>query len=69
MRKIQSQIDSRLLYTGKVSGQNYEWDKAGNIQDVQEEDVEELLAKRIGVRSCCGAGAGNKVFELIMEDF
>lgn len=65
--KVRSLIDSRLLYSGQVSGEQYTWAKAGSIIDVDERDVPELLAKRIGVRLCCGGGAGNKVFEIYDE--
>ena len=62
--KIQSLIDSRLIYTGQVSGKQYEWLKAGDIISVQVEDAPELLSKRIGQRACCSEGLlGNKVFE------
>ena len=62
-RKIQSQIDSKLVYTGRVSGELYEWQRAGDIIAVRDEDVPELLSKRIGERTCCGEGLlGNKVF-------
>lgn len=67
-RKVRALIDSRLLYVGKVSERQYEWTKAGSIVDVDERDIPELLAKRIGVRSCCGAGLqGNQVFEIYNE--
>ncbi len=63
-RKIQSLIDSKLIYVGRESGELYEWQRAGDIIAVREEDVPELLSKRVGERSCCGEGLlGNKVFE------
>ena len=64
-RKIQSLIDSRLIYTGQISGEQYEWQRAGDIIAVREEDAPELLSKRIGQRACCGSEQllGNKVFE------
>ena len=63
-RKIQSLIDSKLVYEGRSSGKLYEWQRAGDIIAVREEDVPELLSKRIGERSCCGEGLlGSKVFE------
>jgi len=65
--KIQSLIDSRLVYTGRISGELYEWQRAGDIIAVKEEDVPELLSKRIGERSCCGEGLlGNRIFEEII---
>lgn len=62
--KIQSLLDARLEYFGKVSLRQYTWSKAGDIRNVDERDVPELLSKRIGVRSCCGEGGlGNLVFQ------
>lgn len=67
--KVRSLLDSRLLYTGQVSGQQYEWSRAGSITEVDKRDVPELLAKRIGTGSCCGGQArdGNRVFEIYDE--
>lgn len=66
MKKIQSLIDSRLLYTGQISGEQYEWSRAGDIVVVDERDVPEMLAKRLGTRLCCGNNIsdGNRIFEL-----
>ena len=61
--KVQSLIDAHLYYTGQVSGQLYEWNKAGAIVEVDEKDVPELLQKRLGKKTCCGSG-DNKVFQL-----
>lgn len=57
---------SILKYTGQVTGQQYIWNGAGDIQAVDERDVPYLLKKRIGHRGCCGAvnQDGNKVFDL-----
>lgn len=63
-RRIRSLYDSRLEYTGRVSGELYVWSKAGDEVSVLQDDVPELLSKRIGQRSCCGEGLlGNLVFE------
>lgn len=63
-RRIQSLYDAHLLYTGKVSGRQYEWGRAGDVVEVLQDDVPELLSKRIGQRSCCGEGLlGNLVFQ------
>ena len=63
--RVQSLLDSRLIYTGKVSGRQYVWDRAGDTVLVLEEDASELLSKRIGKRTCCGEGLkGNQVFQL-----
>lgn len=62
--KIQSIIDAHLSYTGRVSGKLYQWQRAGDIVEVLEEDVSELLQKRLGKRLCCGQGNdGNQIFQ------
>jgi len=61
-KRIQSLIDSHLVYNGQVSGRHYEWMRAGAIVDVDEQDVPELLGKQMN-KSCCGQG--NKlIFQL-----
>lgn len=65
--KIRSLIDAHLIYDGRESGQRYEWTRAGAIIEVDEQDVPELLAKRLGGQTCCGNRDGNKIFELIEE--
>jgi hypothetical protein len=63
--KIQSLIDAHLLYDGKVSQRHYEWTGAGAIVSVDERDVPELLAKRLGGNTCCGGNRdGNQIFQL-----
>lgn len=68
-RKVRSLIDSRLIYTGQISGEQYEWNRAGSNVDVDERDVPDLLTKRIGGNSCCGGQntKGNQVFEIYDE--
>jgi len=61
--KIQSLIEAHVYYAGQVSGQLYEWNRAGAIVDVDERDVPELLAKRSGKKPCCG-GERTKIFQL-----
>ncbi len=61
--KVQSLIDSHLYYTGRESGKLYEWGKAGAIVEVDEQDVPELLSKRLGKKMCCGTG-NNQIFQL-----
>lgn len=62
--KIQSIIDAHLIYIGEVSRRQYEWQRAGDIVEVQKDDVPELLSKRLGKRLCCGQGNdGNRIFQ------
>ena len=60
--KVQSLIDAHIYYTGQVSGELYEWMKAGAVVDVHEQDVPELLAKR-SKKPCCGQEP-SKFFQL-----
>ncbi len=62
--KIESLIDSHFVYTGRISGKSYEWPKAGSTTEVLEEDVPELLEKRLGGKSCCG-NSDNKIFQIV----
>lgn len=61
-KRVQSLIDAHLIYDGRVSGQRYEWRRAGAIVEVDERDVPELLAKR-SKKPCCGQEP-NKYFQL-----
>jgi hypothetical protein len=61
--KVQSLVDAHVYYTGQISGELYEWVKAGAIVEVDERDVPELLAKRPGKKPCCG-GERKNIFEL-----
>lgn len=61
--KVQSLVDAHVYYTGQISGELYEWVKAGAIVEVDERDVPELLAKRPGKKPCCG-GERKPIFEL-----
>jgi hypothetical protein len=63
--KVQSQIDGRFLYTGRISGKQYEWPSGGAIVEVDELDVPELLSKRLGGTLCCGSSGGNKIFDVV----
>lgn len=63
---IESLIEAQLTYTGRVSGKQYVWKKAGDTVSVLEEDVPELLAKRLGGTPCCGNDpTGNKIFQIV----
>lgn len=61
--RIESLIDSHFQYIGRGSGKQYEWKRAGDTVLVDVEDVEELLSKRLGTKSCCG-NEPNKIFQL-----
>lgn len=65
---IESLFPAHLKYFG-VSGQEYQWFKAGDVVHVNEEDVPTLLSKRIGRGSCCGVRNedGNVLFQLYKE--
>lgn len=65
VKNVQSLVEARIIYVGKVTGKRYEWPKSGFIVPVDERDVPELLAKRLGSQTCCGAQDGNKIFELM----
>lgn len=65
--KVQSLIDAHLFYTGQNSGKSYEWTRAGAIVMVNELDVPELLAKRLGGQTCCGSKGGNVIFSIVGE--
>ena len=64
---IESLIDAHLIYTGRVSGKQYEWQKGGDTVAVQLEDAPELLEKRLGGNPCCGNPVGNLIFQLKVE--
>ena len=64
---IQSLIEAHLTYAGRISGKQYEWKRAGDTVSVLEEDVPELISKRLGGNSCCGNPTGNQIFQ-IAED-
>lgn len=63
---VRSRIQSKLQYTGQVSGKLYEWSGAGQAVPVLEEDVPELLSKRLGRKGCCGNNE-NIIFEIAQE--
>lgn len=62
--KLQSMVDARLLYDGRVSGKHYEWQRAGSIQAVDAVDAPDLLSKRIKTQSCC-SGSDVAVFQQV----
>lgn len=63
---IESLIEAQLTYSGRVSGKQYVWKKAGDVIAVLPEDVPELLEKRLGGSICCGDhSTGNKIFQIV----
>jgi hypothetical protein len=59
---LQSLYPAHLKYIG-LSGQEYEWLKAGDVVHVLEEDAPTLLTKRHKFRGCCGVQSdGNILF-------
>lgn len=64
-KSLRSRIDAHIVYYGTVTGEKYEWSRAGAIASVDERDVPELLTKRLGAGSCCGTSNSNIIFELI----
>lgn len=63
---VESLIEAQLTYTGRESGKQYVWKKAGDKQLVLSEDVPELIAKRLGGTTCCGNDPkGNKIFQIV----
>lgn len=63
--EVESLIEAHLIYDGEASRRRYEWKRAGEIISVLEEDVPELLSKRLGAKQCCGDQGGNKIFQLV----
>lgn len=61
---IRSLIDGKVTLTGTVSGNVYVWGKAGDTQDVDIRDKDEILNKKRG-RTCCGGNSGKPLFELV----
>lgn len=63
---VVSLIEAHLTYSGKSSGRQYEWKKAGDVTRVLNEDVPELLEKRLGGTPCCGNNpTGNLIFQIV----
>jgi hypothetical protein len=60
---VQSLIDGSIIYSGRESGKQYRWEKAGAIVEVDEQDVPDLLKRRLGKKTCCGGGT-NLIFQL-----
>ena len=63
--KLRVRFPARIKATGPVSGKLYDV-MPGEVFFALEEDVEGLLGRKIGERTCCGGSAdGNYLFELV----
>jgi hypothetical protein len=62
--KLRSLYDARLRYTGRLSGKQYEWTRAGSVVSVSNEDVSYLMSKKVGT-GCCGANSDGRIFEIV----
>ncbi len=62
---LQSRFPARIKQTGQVTGKVYVWEKAGSIVEVDAQDVDNLLAKKIGGQACCGSKNNNYLFTRI----
>lgn len=65
--RVRSMVSAFVRYHGAVTGNEYEWPRAGAEALVDERDVPNLLSKRIGNRSCCGDSDANRIFELVAD--
>ncbi len=64
--KLQSLIDARLSYDGRISGKHYVWDKAGSVVAVDALDAPYLLEKRIKSLACCsGDNVNQAIFQAV----
>ncbi len=63
--KLRSKFPAKIKVVGEVSGETYIFPTAGSEMLVHSDDVDALLAWKIGEGSCCGGvGGPNVVFEL-----
>jgi hypothetical protein len=63
---LRSLFDGRLTHTGQVTGKQYNWDKAGSLVEVSEDDALYLLELRMGKQPCCGSlRDGSALFEQV----
>lgn len=59
---LRLRIPARYIAVGSVTGNRYEWQRAGDVVSVDSSDADVLLAKV--VRGLCCSGTENNVFEL-----
>lgn len=63
--KLQLQISVKVIVPSDKtnSGKRYVWERSGDILEVEMEDLELLLNKRLGDKACCGGNSdGMKLF-------
>jgi hypothetical protein len=64
---LQSLYPAHLKYIG-LSGQEYNWHKAGDVVHVLADDAPILLSKKHSFRGCCGVRTdGNVLFQQYEE--
>ena len=67
--RLQLRFDAKVKLSGSVTGKLYTWERSGAIVEVDEQDVDDLLSKRVGSKACCGGNIeNNTLFVLIEED-
>lgn len=65
-KRVVNKFPATISLKGLVTGKLYRWENAGSVVEVAEEDVADLLTKKIGESSCCGSNQkGNIVFEVV----
>ena len=57
-------ISAKVKLLGPVTGNSYEWSKAGAVLAVDEKDAPGLLSKHLGDKVCCGSNAVNSIFAI-----
>lgn len=61
---LRLKIDVRYIAQGSVTGDRYEWDRAGSVVSVHPDDAGALLAKQTA-RSCCSGTPQMHIFEIV----
>lgn len=61
---LRLKLDVRYIIQGPVTGNRYEWNRAGSVVAVELEDAEELLAKRTA-KACCSGTPQMFIFEIV----
>ena len=63
---LRLRINARYITYGSSSGEKYEFNGAGSVVEVREEDAGAFLAKRTAV-SCCNGTPTQNIFEQVGE--